>query len=217
MFKSGQSNKSKSNSSYKGNKKQGFQSKSNGGYTPKPHHDKGNQIKTRYQEKENKGKVSAPYGSKTLASSKQEIRKPSTSHTTKNKMAMNKFVKVSVNDFKSGCLNLMKVLPAEVSELFSGVNPSPEAITKRIAELALEKTPNFTSRENILWEFKIAANKTSVKTDKYCTFGWWVKYHNHKDKEQKDVQYYFFVSIYDSDFKLEKTLKENGYSLFATK
>lgn len=70
-------------------------------------------------------------------------------------------------------------------------------INNTILNIAKKNIPDSEKRTNMVWEFKISAGKTTMKTDRYIQFGWTVdsKCINY-DKKEYTTSYNFFVMIY---------------------
>lgn len=156
--------------------------------------------------------MKTPSVEKTDSTYKAAQEKPEIKNVkvTKRKLEITKFTKETTN-FLAGIKEVMRILPESISSLFAEENLISQInMTKSVAELALQKTPNFETRENILWEFKISANKVYVKTDEYCSFGWVIK-SVEKNNGKFEPTYTFFIQLYGNNFQMESLLKHYDF------
>ncbi len=77
---------------------------------------------------------------------------------------------------------------------------------KAIGNALVEHMPSATSKDNILWEYHISANKIFVKTDNFISFGWSGR--TIKDQETGKYMkiYNFFLIIYGAYIKVKEDL-----------
>lgn len=91
---------------------------------------------------------------------------------------------------------------------------SIESVYKKIVELAQEHMPNITKRENMLWEFQISANKVSIKTNDYISFGWGIKSDRVESDDNTTFQniYNFRITLFgDYSEDVINNLRNNGW------
>ena len=130
---------------------------------------------------------------------------------TKKKLEVTKYTRIT-NDFTSGIIDILTILPESISNLFDCTKDATTQfdMTRKIAEVAAIKLPNFETRENIFWEYKIAANRVYVKTDEYCSFGWFTKSVEKVDGNFIPT-YSFFIELFGDNFQMESLLKQYGF------
>jgi hypothetical protein len=69
--------------------------------------------------------------------------------------------------------------------------------------------PSFSERKNIHYDLSISANKCSIKTDKFVSFGWYIKT-NWKDGVPES-SYIFHVIIFGENEDLVNSLLDTGW------
>ena len=157
----------------------------------------------------NKSKNFCKKQTDSLTDVKRTVASSKPIKVTKKKMSVTKFQLVTSN-FESGMTNILNNLPKEIENLLRGSEHSHFEMTRKIVDVLSGKVPNFETRENVLWEFKISANKVSVKTDKYCGFGWTVKSIKNA-YNWFSTEYTFTVSVYGDNFEMETKLASAGF------
>ena len=130
----------------------------------------------------------------------------------KKRKTVQKFSKTS-NDFVATWESLINILPPSIQSLFSDTFATPYDVTKRMAEISLIFTPDLISRENVLWEFKISADKVLIKTDKFISFGWTIKSEKNTEGTYNITYIFEIYVIGNDDFELERKINNAGYTL----
>ena len=130
---------------------------------------------------------------------------------TKRKMSVTRF-ELKRESFLSGMTLVLSNLPEKISNLFRGSEYSHVEMTRKIVDVLTGHVPNFETRENVLWEFKISANKVTVKTDEYCGFGWVTR--SIKDETALNgfrLDYTFYINVFGDNFAMETKLLNAGF------
>ena len=76
-----------------------------------------------------------------------------------------------------------------------------------IIDIATKYTPNYITKENTLWEYKISANSVNVKTNQFISFGW--NFKNIKSKDGMVIS--FYITIHGISDKEIEDLLNNGF------
>lgn len=92
-----------------------------------------------------------------------------------------------------------------------------DSVYSSIADLFEEHIPNISRRENLLWEFQISANKVSIKTDKFVSFGWNIKSEKIVNNDCTTYQniYNFRISLFGDEWSQDviAALNDNEWKI----
>lgn len=86
-----------------------------------------------------------------------------------------------------------------------------EEVYNKICSLPTKYTPNPVTRENILWEYTISANRVSIKTDQFIAFGWNIR--SRKVDDHFESTYYCKITIFGNNAMAKKALEDADWKL----
>lgn len=109
-------------------------------------------------------------------------------------------------------------LISKYSAAENGLPKTLKEMDKTIVKIISDKFPNKIDKKgsDLLWEFAISGNRTTVKTDKYIGFGYSVYINKIQDNIIKN--YIFSIDVYgDKQAELIDTLEEMGWKKYEPK
>ena len=92
--------------------------------------------------------------------------------------------------------------------------PTIEYVYSQLIKMASEHIPNITKRENMHWEYQIAANNVSIKTGEFISFGWRITSELVKDDDTTKYinKYDFRVTLFGkSQDEVIQKLENRGW------
>ena len=168
------------------------------------------------------------YNNKAKKSSNRHNATKRTNKNNTGRMSINTYRK-DYPSFEEGILDICNINP-KISKMLciDPFNVNKEDITlskviSMIIDIATKYTPNYITKENTLWEYKISANSVNVKTNQFISFGWnfknikskdgmvisfYITIHGRSDKEIEDLLNNGFKSL--DDFKKQQIAKKNA-------
>lgn len=129
----------------------------------------------------------------------------------RRKIEQIKYVKRFDNVFDgfSSMMNCSK----DINDLTAAVNDRvPETVDEAMDMMLSIFTghmPSYDTKKNMHYDVNLSANKCSLKTDRYISFGWFVK----NDWEQNTTEFIFHVTVFGDKKELIEQLLNNGWEV----
>lgn len=125
-----------------------------------------------------------------------------------------RYVKIYDN-FINGLDAMLDICPV-ISELFREVNEYPPVSIDNAMDIMLNiftnHIPSFDTKNNMHYDISLSANRCSLKTDKFVSFGWYVKTIKSMDS-LPDTKFIFHINVFGHNEELVRNLIDNKWKL----
>lgn len=149
-----------------------------------------------------------------MRNEQNQVQKKSYSNTerrNKVKIEQKKYIK-TFDSFSDG-MNALLNSSSDIEDILSKVNESDrifdiEGAKMAILDIFVNNMPSLNRRENLHYDISMSANKCSIKTDRFVSFGWYIK------RNGKNYEYIFHITVFGTNNdQLVEVLLDNGWEV----
>lgn len=144
----------------------------------------------------------------------QNRNQSNTTYVKRDPIKQVKYIK-STNNFSEVIKEVID-LSTVVRDLLISVNHdmdgdnSIKSVKRSLVAAILDNMPSIETKQNIHFDINLSANKCSFKTDKFISFGWFIK----RDREDfNKFEYIFHIIVFGDNDEFVSTLTENGWEV----